>query len=295
MPFRRKFRVRNPSEGRKREHHVSAYVIAVIAVLLVISFGFALAGRKNPLKEPMLWATSGAASALRAIADGFLSFGYIFKLKPIHDENIQLANDNALLKKEVSDLEAYKAECERLRKLMKIPEIDSYDFVSARIIGRNLDLWFESVNINRGSKSGVEVGDLAINADGLVGEIEEVGAMTAKVRLLLNPDFAIGAITSVSRQQGVVVGSTREDLELSNSLEMGFVPKKNRIALGEKVFTSGLASGRPSGVYIGMVTKIVEEPNRITQTIEVTPAVDLGSLEEVTVILSKKPQEVSTR
>jgi len=291
MPFRRKFRVRNPSEGRKREHGVSVYAIAILSLLVILSLGFAIAGRRNPLGEPLRIAVNGTVSVFRAIADGFLSVRYVFRLKPILEENIDLKNKNTLLEKDISDLEAYRAECARLRDLLKIPELDRYDFVSARVVGRNLDLWFESISINRGGNSGLTVGDLVVNADGLVGEVAEVGAMTSKVRLVLSPDFAIGAVTSLSRQQGVIVGSARENLELANSLELDFVSKKNRISLGEKVFTSGLASGRPSGVYVGVVTKIVEEPNRITQTIEVTPAVDLGSLEEVSIILQRKPRE----
>ncbi len=288
MSFRKRVKLRNPSDSRKRESEVLAYAAAAIFLIVLTSLFLAIAGVRNPLSIPIFWLSNGTVSVLRAIGDGFVSLGYVFKLKPILEKSIELENENALLKKQIGDLEVYQAEAVRLQRLLKVPELEKFDYVTTRIVGRNLDLWFDSVYIDRGSNSNINEGDLVINANGLVGEVIRADNSTSKVRLLLNPDFAIGAITSKSRQHGVIVGGTQEELGLVNSLELGFVPKKNRIELGEKVYTSGLATGRPRGILIGTVSKVVEEPNRITQTIEVTPAVDLGSLEEVVVILYKQ-------
>jgi len=294
MPFRRKFKVRNPDKPRTGEPRALYWAGLVLVLLFVLSVVLALSGQRNPISGPVLWVSSHTVSLFRGVADSVLSLGYIFRLKSIHEDNIELANENAELKKHIRDIEASSAEADRLARLLRIPERDKFDYISARITGRSLDLWFDSVYINCGRTTGVMKGDLVINADGLVGEIAHVDRSISRVQLILNPDFAIGAITSGSRQQGIVEGGVRGTLGFANSLKFGFVPVKNRISVGEKVFTSGLATGRPRGVFIGHVTKVVEEPNRLTQSIEITPGVDLGSLEEVVVILYHPSIEIKT-
>lgn len=289
MPYRRKIRLVRPDAKQSGSPRVLFWTGAALVLMFTLSLIFELSGRHNFIGSGIVAVSSAVVSGARYIGDGFASLGLVFKLKPIIGENIELEAQNAALRKQIGELEAARAENERLRRLLKLPEISKYDYLAAKIVGRSLELWFDSVWINRGTRDGIRAGDLVINVDGLVGEIIHTEAGRSQIRLILNPDFAIGAITAKSRQQGVVTGGKRGSLAYVNTVELAFVAKKNRIEVGEKVFTSGLATGRPSGVYIGLVTKVIEEPNRITQTIEVTPAVDLNSLEEVIIILHRPP------
>ncbi len=291
MPLKRRVRLVRPDSKPQRESRTLFYTGIVLVFIFTLSLVFELAGRHNFIGSGIVAVSSVFVSGARYAGEGFSSLGLIFRLRPIMLENIELEGENAALRKQLGELEATRAENERLRKLLKLPEKSKFDYVSAKIIGRSLELWFDSVWINRGSRSGVREGDLVVNLDGLVGEVVKAEAGRSQVRLVLNPDFAIGAITAVSRQQGVVSGTKRGKAAYVNTVDLAFVAKKNRISVGEKVFTSGLATGRPGGIYIGQVTKVVEEPNRITQTIEVTPAVDLNSLEEVVVILHRLPAD----
>lgn len=251
---------------------------------IVVSTAFEAAGRHNPVGSAIVGVATPVITLVRAVVDGVASLGYIFRLKPIAADNERLENENALLKKRVAELEAAEAEASRLRKLLKLPELARYKFVSARVIGRSLELWFDSIWIDRGTRDGIAQGDLVLAAGGLAGEIETADRDKSKVRLLFNPDFAIGAVTSVSGSQGVVKSGVRERIELVNTLRLDFVPKRNKISVGEKVYTSGLTQGKPRGVYIGTVGKVISEANKQTQTIEVEPGADLGSLEEVAVL-----------
>jgi rod shape-determining protein MreC len=79
-----------------------------------------------------------------------------------------------------------------------------------------------------------------------------------------------------NRRQGVVRGGRRG----SGVLELDYVPLQADVRPGDRVVTAGIDGIYPRGIPIGTVIA-VERGGQLFHRIQVAPAVDFGSLDQV--------------
>ena len=87
------------------------------------------------------------------------------------------------------------------------------------------------------------------------------------------------------------------DLRLIDEGKLQFIHLKdedNKIQEGEKILTSDVSDKFLKGILIGYVSDIKEDPNNLTKTGTLTPAVDFEHLSEVLVIKEVKQQKGDT-
>ena len=81
------------------------------------------------------------------------------------------------------------------------------------------------------------------------------------------------------------------DLRLIDEGKLQFIHLKddeNKIQEGEKIVTSDVSDKFLKGILIGYVSEIEEDPNNLTKTGTLTPAVDFEHIREVLVIKELK-------
>jgi rod shape-determining protein MreC len=106
------------------------------------------------------------------------------------------------------------------------------------------------------------------------------------VRLVVDTRSSVIALVQRTRALGVVEG------RLGGGLAMVQVNISDEIVAGDRVVTAGLAaapqarSGYPKGLLIGTVQAIQPDPNALTQTVFVRPALDLQQLERILVVVA---------
>ena len=108
------------------------------------------------------------------------------------------------------------------RALLELKEQSKYKVLTARIIGRDPSVWFDSSIINRGSLDGVKLNMPVVTDGGLVGRVTAVSPLTSQVDLITRDKSGIGAVIGQigeSNALGVVTGTSKKDL-----LEMKYVP-----------------------------------------------------------------------
>ncbi len=205
-----------------------------------------------------------------------------------------LSEENELLrlKAEQADslrhsLEELQDENARLRALLGFAEAVPYDYVPAKVIGRNPDNWFSTIIVNRGSAHGVTKDDAVVTSQGLVGRVSSVSRHSATVMLVLDPDSGIGSVVQRSRDAGVVLGSPG-DWRLLH-LRMFF--READITPGDMIVTSGLSHVYPKGLIIGIVDSVGAENGGLVTMAKVSPAVDFDRLEEVLVMKTARTAE----
>jgi len=84
------------------------------------------------------------------------------------------------------------------------------------------------------------------------------------------------------------------DLRLIDEGKLQFIhlkDKDDKIQEGEKIVTSDVSEKFLPGILIGYVSEIKEDPNNLTKTGTLTPAVDFEHLSEVLVIKELKQQK----
>ena len=154
----------------------------------------------------------------------------------------------------------------------------------AEVVGLDVAPWFRSVLVDRGTQHGVEPGQPVITHEGVVGVVTATSGHAAKTMLLLDRQSAVDALVQRSRARGVVRGVGRDRLEFE------FVVRGADVVEGDEVVTSGLGGVYPKGLRLGRVAELRDAGGRLTRIAVIEPAVDLGQLEQVFVMLRRGPQ-----
>ena len=121
-------------------------------------------------------------------------FGSIANLRTAQDENSELRQKVQELEVELKAKEDLAAENARLALLLDLKEKSKYKVLTARIIGRDPSIWFDSSIVNRGSLDGVKLNMPVVTNGGLLGRVTAVGPLTSQVDLLTRDKSGVGAV-----------------------------------------------------------------------------------------------------
>lgn len=160
----------------------------------------------------------------------------------------------------------------KLRALLDLQDPVGPMPVSAKVIGRSADHWWQQILLNRGDQDGIPVGSVVVAATGVVGKVIQTTPHTSRVLLLSDPSSQVGVITVKSRVMGILQGRRR------GAATVEFFEQRP-IKLGELLTTSGLSSRFPAGLVVGKVVRY--DRNQSAPKAEVIFSAPLGSLEWV--------------
>ena len=118
--------------------------------------------------------------------------------------------------------------------------------------------------------------------EGLVGSVCEVGGAWCRVRIISEASASAGAYISRSGEVGVIDGDI--SLKGTGSCYLNYLDPEADIEIGDMVYTSGLGSVYPRGLYIGKVTSVTSNAHLRTKEATVSLAVDVDELSYVLVI-----------
>ena len=214
-------------------------------------------------------------------------FSSIASLRSAQSENDTLKQRVQEIEVELKQKEELAAENARLKLLLDLKEQSKYKILTARIIGRDPSVWFDSSIVNRGTLDGVALNMPVVTDGGLVGRITAVSPLTAQVDLITRDKSGVGAVVgqiSDSNALGVVSGTSKRDL-----LEMKYVSGSIDVQIGQTVFTTGQDGIFPAGLKIGEIVNIVSGSATTTHQIQIRPAARLDSMQEVGILLYEPP------
>lgn len=225
-----------------------------------------------------------ATDAGRLIYEGL---GTIFSLGRAAREE-QLQKQIRQLEGEVARLQEFRAESERLRRLLDFREKtrDRYELVAADVIGRDPGNWFGTVAVDRGAADGVGPDMPVLLPEGLVGRVLRVSQHTSEVLLLTDPRSSVGGTVQVTRTPGVLRGVVNG----FGQLRMTYLVKDAPVEKGQMVVTSGLGGIFPGGIPVGKIVSVRPEPTGLTKEALVQPLVDFARLEEVFILVRTVPE-----
>jgi rod shape-determining protein MreC len=227
----------------------------------------------------------GAAAVVRPIRNAFGSIGDQDKERRRADA---LASENAALKRELAADQEATRQAVDLSKLGLLTRDAAVRTVNTRVVAVGDTTGTErTVDIGAGSDSGLAVGQLVINSDGLVGVLVRVGSTVSTVRLADDPRTVIGARLVTSRALGTVTGASS-----TSHLDFTLYDPSLPVKPGERVVTYGsadYAGGIPIGVTVDSgAIGTAANAGSLTQAITVRPYVHFGSLDLVGVIIGSR-------
>jgi rod shape-determining protein MreC len=191
-----------------------------------------------------------------------------------------MRNENAALRTRVATLETENTRlANEVRKLEEVTQIRATISPGVTVVAQVVGVQFDSLNafirIDKGSNDGVQEKMVVTTPQGLVGEVMNVEARTAMVRTLLDAEFRVG----------IKVGN-RPGTALARGVAGRFLRATNyrggSVKVGDRVWSANVAGGAFPPIPVGRVTKRIElSGDTLGLTLEITPIVDINSLEQV--------------
>ena len=197
-----------------------------------------------------------------------------------------LEEENHLLHNRLEALQAHEpvhqtltSENTRLRSLLGFKQKSEWPTIAAQVIGRDLGPWSRTLLIDKGQNDGVRDGMAVVTPAGLVGRISQSGKTSSRVTVMTDPHFRVMAVLVQNRVFGLVMGSG------NGQLIDTYLPLDADIQEGQSLVAAGGRSFAPQNVPIGSVRRIFQDPSELYRNAEITPAVEMSSVEEVLVVL----------
>jgi rod shape-determining protein MreC len=264
----------------------AAFAIVSLLLLLASRTDAALSLQRVSARalDPVRQAIGGVGEGIAGV------FGVIGEIDRLRTENDELRRQLAAAEQRIAELTEAAAENDELRELLGLTQSLEMDLLPVRIISRDPSNFTWEVGIDAGSDQGLREGmpvvGSAEGAGALAGTVVAVGADTSTVRLIVDTRSTVVAIDQQSRALGLVRG------QLGGQLVMVQVDITDQLSEGDSVVTAGLVlqgAGRspyPRGLLIGRVQAVEPDPNALTQTGFVRPALDFNRTERLLVVLS---------
>lgn len=214
-------------------------------------------------------------------------FYFISSIAMTRKENIDLENQIQELNSKLIDYDKYKRENVELSSLLgyKNNNLDT-KYISANVIGKVGENWFNLLVLDVGENHGVKKGEYVINGQGLIGQVTEVNINSCKVVTILDTKANIPAKISSNGDSGLVFGM--DGGSLNNLCEINYLPPDTKTHNGDLVLTSNTITDVNSlvqeNILIGTVTSVEEEKTNLIKIAYIKPAVDFSKLEKVMVI-----------
>ncbi|MBR5444565.1 MAG: rod shape-determining protein MreC [Clostridia bacterium] len=261
------------------------YIMTVLTLLLTIvpmvyhSMGVTFIFRDivNVMMTPMQKLFHAAGDAV----DGFAAYFYKFD---------DLVEENMALKEEVASLQAQIYDNKEMEEMyawmsdfldMKRQHTD-YQMTAATVTGRGGGTYSSVLTLDTGSGAGITVGMPVVTADGVVGQITEVGYNWSRVTTILEAQSAVGVYVERTGESGVAEG----DIQLTEDglVKIQYLADDTAVQPGDRVLTSGFGV-YPRGLVVGYIQSLETNPYTRTQTAYVqcmAPVTDGGDVMIIT-------------
>ena len=188
-------------------------------------------------------------------------------------------NINSSLEKEIQELK---------QTLELNKTLTEYNPVNATILSRNKSYWFNTITIDKGSKSGIKENMAVVTRNGLIGKISKVSKNSSEVKLITSDDLnfkvSIAIKTNETDNYAILNGYDNK----TKLIKATGIDKTTNINVGDSVLTSGLGEFFPAGIYIGTVEKIEKDKYNLSKTAYIKLSQNFNDIHYVTVLKVKE-------
>ena len=169
-------------------------------------------------------------------------------------------------------LQLLEADNLRLRKILDLKSFNADARISAAVISRSPKGWWQKLEINKGERDGINIGEAVIGPGGLIGMISSTTFLTSRVRLLTDPGSIVGVWINRTKRHGVLTGIG------TNRPKLNFLNKNSLAQVGDVVTTSPASTLLPPNLTIGIIQFVDEtalpSPYAIVQLTASPEAID---------------------
>ena len=260
-----------------RERSSSKSKLIRALVVIGVLFGIALldfqpvSGVLRGVFHTVVWPFEKLASSVSfSIRD---TSSFLLSIGELKRENEHLSEETVRLSSENAALLFLRGENESLRRDSGLEIRKKFDLMAAEVIAFGGESQRGAVVVDRGSVHGVTVGMTVVVGEGLlVGVVDEVYPVSARISLLTSSRVTVGGITVENGAKGVVRG------DRGLGVLFGMILQSDTLREGDRVMTSGLGGTVPSGLYVGSIGAIRNSDDRLFREAGIISPVDFDAL-----------------
>ncbi len=266
----------------------AVFLLVLGVMFLVTTFGAQRFGGTHKfmmeMVGPVQKTVTSTGSLLSSIKSDYIdSIQNFFKLNEEKKRLAQQLQETETLLNRSREAMATNAS---LKKLLDVKNSIEQRSTAATIIGKDSSSFFLSVIIDQGANHGIVEGSPVVCSEGVVGQVFATSPNYSKVLLAMAPASAIDVLLQKSRVRGILKGTG----DLTYRLE--YILKNVDVEVGDRVVTAGYGGVFPTGLPVGVVSRVFRQPQGMFHEIEVTPAVDYQTIEHLLVIEKPNLNEI---
>jgi rod shape-determining protein MreC len=227
--------------------------------------------------EPLAAVGRGAAAIGAVTADAQALRTRLALTIQERDEAAASAARVVSLEREITELQA----------VMDLRSTLRFSSIAVQVVARDFDIGKRLVIIDRGTRDGVNTGDVVIGAGGtLAGRVISVTEGSAQVRLVNDPEFTVTAEIAGTGAIGLVRGRGANPLAFDDIDALRDVPVGAEVTTSGIELSSTIRSAFPRGLSIGRVVTVSDQSGAVIKSAEVKPILELDSARTLLVILN---------
>lgn len=253
-------------------------ILGSLAVALMIAdhqqqYMTVVRGWLSAAAYPFHWAVDAPFSAWRLASDRLSTRA------ALRADNERLEGENRELRLRLMRFDALEQENRRLREARAESSRVAARSLVAEILRVDLDPNRQRVLVNKGSGDGVFVGQAALDASGVFGQVTRVGPVSAEVILISDPEHAIPVQINRTGVRTIAVGQGQ-----AGQLLLPYLPRNADIDAGDLIVSSGLGGVFPPGYPVAQVSEVRRDPAEPLLTVGATPLAHLDRDPEVLLV-----------
>jgi len=277
----------------RRRRAILALLVATSLILLTAYFGAPSTSPLHTLQRGIAEVFSpiqeGASKVVSPVRDVAGWFSDTFHAKSRAN---QLQKEVNALRLEVSQYQSaaiLNRQLSRELALDQTASIGSFSRVPADVIWHDPTLWYQQLEVDKGSDDGVRVDDPVLGDGALVGKVTSVGPTYSIVTLITDHTTQVAAqVQDQNGDQGLLVpdvGQPNQLLLQDLQVQVG----QSAPSVGQQVVTLGFKSGGltslyPRGIPIGQVSSADQNDLYNNHEVVISPAADLRHLQSVEIL-----------
>lgn len=204
----------------------------------------------------------------------------------LRDQNAALRRENMILSTRLLQLSSLETENMRLRDLLGSSFKIGERVLIAEILAVDLAAYRQLLLIDKGSNSGVFLGQPVLDASGVMGQVIRLNPVSSTVLLLTDADHALPVQVRRTGLRAIAVGSG-----VGRELDLIHVPKNADIVVGDLLVTSGLGGRFPPGYPVARVTSVGHVADNPFTVVKAESTAMLDRSREVLLVWSLRPDQ----
>jgi rod shape-determining protein MreC len=192
-----------------------------------------------------------------------------------------LRDRNLILSARAQRMEALMAENMRYKALLNSAVAEDTAMTVARIVAVSPDVNRHLLTLNRGDTDGVMIGDPVLNADGVMGQVTQVGRSASRALLVTDVQHGLPVLNNRTGQRAIAEGVGRLDRLVIRNLA-----STSDVTSSDLWVTSGLGERFPAGYPVGTTVETATSADAAYLSVSLAPTAALDVESYVLILTS---------